>query len=505
METRMIEVSVRGQEISCTVQHPYPRTNTVQYLHVHFDTDAIWDPLKKIAVFRRSGTATVAVPMDETMMCEMPPQMMAVPGYSGPVTVHIGLIGVGEDGSRLTTGEVPVTVNPSCYTAGKTPHPPAPDVYEELLRLIREAAENDVEEIRAALDAYFAENPIDVSGKLDKNQGAANAGKVLGIDEDGAVVPVDAPTGNEGGIVEETDPTVPAWAKQPEKPAYTADEVGAISQDQLGNAVNQALLEAKETGEFDGAPGKDGNPGVYVGSGDMPEGYNVQIDPNGDAFTVDDLITSPMVGATATAAGKAGLVPAPAAGDNGKFLRGDGTWGEIAVSEGGGSGGGGDEVWEEVVNATVEEEVKDLIYTFADSPLKKMVVMIDTSAASADASYSPVTVMTSPDVNPNFYTLRFYPRPIPGKVRATSVFAVELIKAGETVYSSIRSTYQPIRSNTPSGIENAGADSPVTSNIVRHLQDAYSRDLYTNITGFKINTYATFPVGTTIKIIGVRA
>lgn len=228
METRLIEVSVRGQEISCTVQHPYPRTNTVQYLHVHFDADAIWDPLKKIAVFRRSGTATVAVPLDETMMCEMPPQMMAVPGYNGPVTVHIGLIGVGEDGSRLTTGEVPVTVNPSCYTVGKTPHPPAPDVYEELLRLIREAAENDVEEIRAALDAYFAENPIDVSGKLDKNQGAANAGKVLGIGEDGEVVPVDAPTGNEGGIVEETDPTVPAWAKQPNKPAYTAEEVGAL-------------------------------------------------------------------------------------------------------------------------------------------------------------------------------------------------------------------------------------------------------------------------------------
>lgn len=227
METRMIEVSVRGQEISCTVQHPYPRTNTVQYLHVHFDADAIWDPLKKIAVFRRSGTATVAVPLDETMMCEMPPQMLAVPGYSGPVTVHIGLIGVGEDGSRLTTGEVPVTVNPSCYTAGNTPHPPAPDVYEELLRLIRDAAENDAEEIRAALDAYFAENPIDVSGKLDKNQGAANAGKVLGIGEDGEVVPVDAPTGNEGGIVEETDPTVPDWAKQPEKPSYTAEEVGA--------------------------------------------------------------------------------------------------------------------------------------------------------------------------------------------------------------------------------------------------------------------------------------
>ena len=30
-----------------------------------------------------------------------------------------------------------------------------------------------------------------------------------------------------GGITEETDPTVPAWAKQPSKPTYTAGEVGA--------------------------------------------------------------------------------------------------------------------------------------------------------------------------------------------------------------------------------------------------------------------------------------
>lgn len=31
----------------------------------------------------------------------------------------------------------------------------------------------------------------------------------------------------EGGTMTETDPTVPEWAKQPEKPTYTADEVGA--------------------------------------------------------------------------------------------------------------------------------------------------------------------------------------------------------------------------------------------------------------------------------------
>ena len=35
----------------------------------------------------------------------------------------------------------------------------------------------------------------------------------------------------QGGGFEETDPTVPAWAKQPEKPSYTAAEVGALPAD----------------------------------------------------------------------------------------------------------------------------------------------------------------------------------------------------------------------------------------------------------------------------------
>ena len=36
---------------------------------------------------------------------------------------------------------------------------------------------------------------------------------------------------NKEVIVEEIDPTVPEWAKQPEKPKYTAEEVGALAAD----------------------------------------------------------------------------------------------------------------------------------------------------------------------------------------------------------------------------------------------------------------------------------
>lgn len=47
----------------------------------------------------------------------------------------------------------------------------------------------------------------------------------------------------------ETDPTVPSWAKQPNKPTYTLDELGA----EVAGAAGNALLEAKQytDGRFD--------------------------------------------------------------------------------------------------------------------------------------------------------------------------------------------------------------------------------------------------------------
>lgn len=63
--------------------------------------------------------------------------------------------------------------------------------------------------------------------------------------------------------------------------------------------------------------------------------YAVEIDKNGVAFVnvpwANNTYTN-MVAASASAAGKAGLVPAPAAGAQGKFLRGDGTWQSVLTS-----------------------------------------------------------------------------------------------------------------------------------------------------------------------------
>lgn len=68
--------------------------------------------------------------------------------------------------------------------------------------------------------------------------------------------------------VDETDPTVPAWAKQPTKPSYTAEEVGALSTSALSDAIDTALAEAKASGEFDGEDGAPGAPGAKGDKGD---------------------------------------------------------------------------------------------------------------------------------------------------------------------------------------------------------------------------------------------
>ena len=43
--------------------------------------------------------------------------------------------------------------------------------------------------------------------------------------------------GTGGGITKETDPTVPQWAKEPTKPSYTAEEVGAPSIEKFEEVV----------------------------------------------------------------------------------------------------------------------------------------------------------------------------------------------------------------------------------------------------------------------------
>lgn len=71
--------------------------------------------------------------------------------------------------------------------------------------------------------------------------------------------------------------------------------------------------------------------GIKVGYTTSGKNYKVQLDSSGNAYvnvpwTDTNTTYTNMEAASASAAGKAGLVPAPAAGAQAKYLRGDGTW-----------------------------------------------------------------------------------------------------------------------------------------------------------------------------------
>jgi hypothetical protein len=61
-------------------------------------------------------------------------------------------------------------------------------------------------------------------------------------------------------------------------------------------------------------------------------GSNIQIASDGKTISATDTTYSAFTGATAGVAGTGGLVPAPAAGDQNKVLKGDGSWGTTSES-----------------------------------------------------------------------------------------------------------------------------------------------------------------------------
>ena len=127
----------------------------------------------------------------------------ALPAIPVPGPVHVGLFA----GDIHTTRPARLLAVRSATTDSGEERDPMPNGYAQAIE---------------ALDA-----------KLDKNQGAENAGKALVVDAEGNVVP-----GEVQGSGKETDPTVPAWAKQPTKPTYTAEEVGSDASGTAAGAVS---------------------------------------------------------------------------------------------------------------------------------------------------------------------------------------------------------------------------------------------------------------------------
>lgn len=185
------------------------KSNNVTYICdnsdyvINFDFDDEWDAYDtKTARFAYGGQYTDIIFVGNR--CN-------VPVITNTYAFHIGVFA----GDLHTTTPVRVPCRKSILSSASIHVDPTPDVYDQLMELIKGLDSVDPDDIAKAVADYLAAHPI-----------------------------------------EETDPTVPEWAKNKTKPTYSAAEIGAISQDDLQAATNEALAQAKVSGEFDGADGK---------------------------------------------------------------------------------------------------------------------------------------------------------------------------------------------------------------------------------------------------------
>lgn len=108
-------------------------------------------------------------------------------------------------------------------------------------------------------------------------------------------------------------------------------------------------------------------------------------------------IYGPMDGATENAAGTLGLVPRPAAGDQEKVLKGDGTWGTIIDDESGegdtGSTWSADKLFNDLSVAELEE-VQEIIDSYDDEEDEGMIVEM----ALSDSGWSYISDADAADI-----------------------------------------------------------------------------------------------------------
>lgn len=183
--------------------------------------------------------------------------MVKLPVCTVPGVVQIGLFAGDIRASRMAI----LRALPSVRSAAGAPADPTPDVYDQLMELIKGMGGASQEDIAKAVADYLAAHPI-----------------------------------------EETDPTVPEWAKAETKPTYSAAEVGAIAQSDLQAATNAALAQAKSSGEFDGATGPAGPQGPAGAPGKEgpagADGVTPHIGDNGNWYIGSTDTGKPSRGAT---------------------------------------------------------------------------------------------------------------------------------------------------------------------------------------------------------------
>lgn len=180
------------------------------------------------------------------------------------------IVATGADGERKTSSHPRLTILDIMKgTAGDAPPAPSASWVDQVLdnaESAKTAAQNAEDAAQRAEDAAQRIEGVDIELPIatDEKPGIVKIGEGLSVDEDGTLK-VEAT-----GIVNESDPTVPSWAKEDKKPTYTAEEVGALPAN---------------------------TPVIYVGTEKpLDENVEVWIDPDGEAEPMPPATTETLGG-----------------------------------------------------------------------------------------------------------------------------------------------------------------------------------------------------------------
>lgn len=219
---KVLEYNVTGQsiELSSTAMLV---AGTVNEYTARFSFGADWDGYQRVAVFNADGTDREQLLTDD--VCKVPWEVLLPGAY-----LKVGVYGT-RDGSRLPT--IWTTHRQYIHDgAGPTDEAadPSPVLAEQILQRMGNLSDLKTEDKSSLVAAINEVQETGGGGTADhaklKNRDAADQHPMSAITGLADALAGKQATGDY--LTKELDPTVPDWAKQPQKPAYTAQEVGAL-------------------------------------------------------------------------------------------------------------------------------------------------------------------------------------------------------------------------------------------------------------------------------------
>ena len=170
------------------------------------------------------------------------------------------------------------------------------------------------------------------------------------------------------------------------------------------------------------------------------------------------------------------------------------------------TGGGSDsnETWELLCDVTLEEEVNKYEFNFDNTPMKKLIVILDTLAADADTSHSPFTIVCNNDIGSGYKINQgVYPLAVPMKNAMRSVYEISAYYMADVPVLDVDTLTQKTISL---GVIAHGKESTKYYVHFESLKENYTNHIMVpEIVRFNQSTYGVFAAGTRYRIYGVKA